>query len=201
MRGELSCKTPAPHVRDVLSGFVRHPFESLVARWNWKSAILSAACRGVIFFVTNLGAGFQPAARALLVEFAFRSVASGFFGTMTQALSTAVPRLWADIAALILLPLVAHTCEALVHVLNGTPRLGTSIASSVAFTIVSTLFHLFAMRQGAFIVGEGRGSIFSDLARTPRLIGQFLVECARVVTGRPEKDPRTCRRSRSGTAW
>jgi hypothetical protein len=201
VRRELIVPAPAPHVVDVLAGFLRRPGENLIARWNWKSAILSAACRGSIFLVVNLGAGVLPASRALLVEFAFRSVSAGFFGTMTQALSTAQPRLAAAIAALVVLPVAAHSCEAVVHWLNGTPRLGASIAGSMAFTVVSTLFHLFAMRRGAFIVGEGRGPLLQDLARTPTLIGEFIVECAKVVRRRLERRSRTFRRPGSGTAW
>jgi len=201
MRGELIVLTPEPSVGDVLAGFLRRPGETLVARWNWKSAFLSALCRGAIFFAANLGAGVLPASRALIVEFVFRSVSSGFFGTMTQTLSTAQPRLSASIAALILLPLAAHSCEALVHWLNGTPRLGASIAGSMAFTVVSTLFHLFAMRRGAFIIGEGRSSLLQDLARTPTLIGQFILECVGVLRRRLERAFRTFRKPGSGTAW
>ena len=44
----------------------------------------------------------------------------------------------------------------------------------VLFTIISTLFNLFAMRRGVLIVGEGRGSLLSDLRQLPRLIVLFL---------------------------
>jgi hypothetical protein len=52
--------------------------------------------------------------------------------------------------------------------------LAASVAASLVFTAVSTLFTLFAMRRGVLIVGEGGGSLLSDLRRMPRLVLTFL---------------------------
>ena len=64
-----------------------------------------------------------------------------------------------------------------VHALAGTPRLGAGMLGSIAFSCMTTAFNLFAMRRGAFIVGDGRGSLASDLRRLPALI----IELARIV--------------------
>jgi hypothetical protein len=50
-----------------------------------------------------------------------------------------------------------------------------SIAASVVFTALSTLFNLYAMRRGALIVGAGRGSLLEDLRRSPALLADFLL--------------------------
>jgi hypothetical protein len=159
----------------VLWSFVRHPATTLCHRWNWKAAVLSATTRAMLFFATNLAAGPGAATRALALEFAYRSVTAGFSGAMTESLSRATPAWLAGLTAMALLPAVTHSIEFAVHSAGGTPRLTDSIAASIAFTACSTLFHLFAMRRGALIVGEGRDSLAGDLRRMPQLIAAFVL--------------------------
>ena len=168
-------------VADVLRGFVLHPREWLLRRWNWKAAILASVLRGAIFFASNWRAGWRAASAAMLVEFAYRAVTSGFWGAMTQAFEGAEPAWLATLAALLVIPLVSHALELLVHLLEGTPRLWASMLSSVAFTALSTLFNLYAMRRGAFLVGtEGRG-FGSDLQALPQLIAGFVAAGPRAI--------------------
>jgi hypothetical protein len=159
----------------VLWSFVRQPTATLCHRWNWKAAVLSATTRAMLFFAANLAAGPGAAARALALEFAYRSVTAGFYGAMTESLSRATPAWLAGLTAMVLLPAVTHSIEFAVHYAGGTPRLTDSIAASIAFTACSTLFHLFAMRRGALIVGEGRDSLAGDLRRMPHLIAAFIL--------------------------
>jgi hypothetical protein len=67
----------------------------------------------------------------------------------------------------------------LVHWWRGTAVLGVSIGVSVVFTAISTMFNLFAMRDGALIVGRDRRSLGSDLMAMPRLIVLFVASAAR----------------------
>src|SRR5262249_37591582 len=129
-----------PSVGAVLRAIARHPAERLVRRWNWKSAILSTAIRSSLFFATNLGAGLDAARSALVTELAFRGATAGFYGALTQALRDARPAWTGTLAALIVLPIVAHSVEWLVHWLRGTVRLAESIAASVALSVLSTSF-------------------------------------------------------------
>ena len=55
----------------------------------------------------------------------------------------------------------------------GTPNLWGSVAVSMLFTVGSTAFNVFAMRQGVFIVGEGAQSLVADLRRLPAVVGGF----------------------------
>jgi hypothetical protein len=142
--------------------------------WNWKSAVLSAATRALIFFAANLSAGWGAAWGAFGVELAYRACASGFYGGVTQALASARPAWMAAAVALVVIPAVSHAIEFSVHYLSGTPALGRSIALSVAFTVVSTCFHLFAMRRGALVAGATGAPLADDLRRMPRLIVEFL---------------------------
>lgn len=157
----------------MLWNLVRHPVRHFISRWNWKSAVLSSAVRSTLFFVVNLQGGLPAAQAAFLTELVFRACTAGFYGALTQAFRHVRPAWQGTLAAVVLLPLSTHTLELAVHYTRGTSRLAQSIAVSVVFTAFSTAFNLYAMRQGALVVGEGRASIWEDLRRTPRLIGEF----------------------------
>jgi hypothetical protein len=157
-------------IRDVFAGFVRDPIGTFVINWNWKSALTSSLCRAGIFFVVNLPAGVIHGLQAMATELAFRGVASGVMGTMTQAFSRA-QHSW---IALIILPVLGHTLEYIVHRTAGTARLGESIAASVTFSIITTSFNLFAMRRGALIVGDEEQSLLDDFRRLPGLFVSYL---------------------------
>lgn len=145
----------------------------LPAVWNWKAALVSAATRGALFFAVNATAGLEAGLRALATEFVFRAGASGLLGSLTQALSGIEPPWRGAIVALLLLPAAGHAAEYAVHSAAGTPRLTASVGASVAFTCVSTLFHLFAMRRGVLIAGPRGLSLTDDLRSLPRIVRLF----------------------------
>src|SRR5579885_1365570 len=153
-----------------LGELLTHPYENLIAKWNWKSSLFSSTLRALVFFFSNLAAGWHEASGAMIAEFIYRGISAGFYGAITLSLRRAEPAWAANIAAMVLLPLVSHSIEFGVHVLRGTPKIITSMIASVIFTAVSTLFNLYAMRRGALIVGEGCASVAEDLKRVPELI-------------------------------
>jgi hypothetical protein len=75
---------------------------------------------------------------------------------------------------MVLLPLVSHSIELLVHWWRGTPKLAFSIFASACFTAVSTAYNLFAMRHGALIVGQDARTLREDLQHTPGIIFKFM---------------------------
>ena len=81
----------------------------------------------------------------------------------------------ASVAVMILLPLASHSLELAIHVLRGTPKIVTSLITSVVFTWVSTLFNLYAMRRGVLLVDSGANSLRTDLRQVPRLIVEFVI--------------------------
>jgi len=164
-----------PTVGAVLKGFFLRPSQTLIHRWNWKSAVLSSLLRAAIFFFTNLSAGWHAAVGALLAELALRAATSGFYGAITEAFSEARPMWAAMAAATVFLPLVNHSLEFLVHWLRGTPKLALSITTSVIFTMLSTSFNVYAMRHGVLTVGRNSKSLREDLGRILPLLGQFLL--------------------------
>jgi hypothetical protein len=168
-------------VGHALRWIVCHPWYALGLRWNYKAAVLSSVLRASLFGAVNISAGADAALAAMTTELCFRFATSGFYGAMTQAFRRVEPVRAGTIAAIIVLPLVAHSLEFLVHWWRGTAVLGASITASVAFTALSTTFNLFAMRHGTLIVGRGRRSLLSDLAAMPRLMVLFVRTAARTL--------------------
>src|SRR5690606_34585663 len=76
--------------------------------------------------------------------------------------------------ALALMPIANHSAEFLVHWLKGTANLEASILASVCFTVLSSAFHLSVMRRGLLVVGEGSGSLWSDLRQMPIAVAYFV---------------------------
>jgi hypothetical protein len=166
---------------------LRHPIPLLVVRWNWKSALLSSVMRALIFFVANLSAGADAAVAAMNTEFLYRACTAGFYAALTQSFRHVRPVWQATLTAMVLLPLISHSLELLIHWVRGTPQLAVSILASACFTAVSTAYNLFAMRHGALIVGQDAKSLWEDLRRTPGIIHAFVQALLRLFTrqGRP----------------
>jgi hypothetical protein len=162
-------------VFDVFRELFTHPWQMLIQRWNWKSAVFSSILRGLIFLFANLAAGWRAATSAMLAEFLYRAATAGFYGALTQAFRKVEPVWMAGIAVMILLPVVSHSLELAIHILRGTPKIITSLIASVGVTWVSTLFNLYAMRRGALLVDSGANSFRADLRQVPRLILDFVI--------------------------
>lgn len=146
---------------------------ALLAAWNWKSALVSATCRAAIFFVVNAQMSLEAGLAALQVEFTYRVLASGFYGALTQRFAEHPNTRVATWAALGVLPGLAHSLEWIIHSWAGTPALGWSIAGSVAFSMLTTRFHLIAMRRGVMTVGPGSQSLVADLRAMPGTLAAF----------------------------
>ena len=171
-----------PTVGAVLRDLARRPRHYLIARWNWKSAVMSAAIRGVLFFAATVRSGLDAATAAFAIEFAFRGVTSGFFSSVTQAFRRATPDWAATLVVVAGLPFVAHVLEYGIHWAGGTAQLGRAMAASVGFTVLSAAFTLYVMRRGALLVGDEDDRPFrQDLAAMPRLVAGFTAWLARAL--------------------
>jgi hypothetical protein len=159
---------------DVLFSLATAPVDSFARRWNWKAALFSSFTRGLIFLLTNLTFGWRAAAGAMFAEWLYRAVTSGFYGAITQRLGETEPEWHGAVAAVILLPLLSHSIEFLVHWLRHTPNLKTSIIASMSFTVISTLFNFYAMRRGTMVVGRNSASLAQDMRAMPGVIVGFL---------------------------
>jgi hypothetical protein len=182
-------------LKQALARLFRSPLESLVYRWNWKSALLSSLLRASLFFATNLSAGWPAAIAALKTELVFRAITSGFYGALTENFREVSPAWEAAVAVMLLLPLANHSIELLVHWIRGTHNLYSSILASVLLTAFSTLFNFYVMRRGTLIVGLGHSSLGADLVTLPRLMLDFVTwlpryALRRKIAGRSGLAPR-----------
>lgn len=171
----MSPETHAPTVYETLIDLAAHPIQRLVHRWNWKSAILSATVRGILFFTVNLSAGLAAASGAMMIESSFYIVTAGFYGALLESFRQAQPAWKATLVVMVMLPSINHTLEFLLHWIGGTEKIAAGMTASIAFSMVSATFNLYVMRRGALIVGAERQSLFHDLARMPRLVVEFIL--------------------------
>jgi len=173
---EVVENSPAPHrVIDVFRYLVRHPVEMLVWRWNWKAALFSGILRSMIYLFTHLKEGWKAALGAMSVEFIFRVIVSGARGSLVQAFHNAAPVWLATLCVMIMLPAFSHMIEFTLHTLNGDVNKGKAITISIAFSIISAIFNLFAMRRDALLVKDDRAqSLGQDLIKLPKIVGEFM---------------------------
>jgi hypothetical protein len=110
----------------------------------------------------------------MAAEFVLRAATTGFCGAFTQSLRHVQPAWQGALVTLVALPLGLQGLELGMHVTRGTPHLRTGMWVSAGFTVVSTLFHAYSTRQGAYLTGVEGTSLLEDLRRTPGLVVGFL---------------------------
>jgi len=177
-------------VGDVFRNLFHHPAQ-LITRWNWKSVVLAVIMRGLIYLTIYLisGESWSVTLAAVLVEIPFRLITTGVAGALVQSFRKAKPIWFANVIVSIMLPAFSHTVEFTAHYVHerffhdvlaatkdGVTRQRT-FAISVIFSVVSVLFNLYAMRNGALLVGAGEAtqSLKDDFKQMPRLVGEFIV--------------------------
>ncbi len=181
MREELQ-DSPLPNrVFDVFRYLIQHPIEMLVWRWNWKAAVLSAVLRSPIFFTAYLAQkqGLWIALGAMLAQFLSRTLFGGINGAIIQSFSRVEPAWHAVLTIPLVLAVFSHLIEFLVQTAydyaNGINGQSKAIMVSVAISIVSAVFNLFAMRRGVLLVkDESQHSIWRDLWLMPWLALEFI---------------------------
>ena len=182
MKGEINNPTdPQKTISGVLKHTFRHPVESLILRWNWKAAVLSALLRSPIFFTAYLAQkqGLWIAFGAMLAQFFFRTLFGGVHGAIIQSFSKVEPAWQAVVTIPLVLAAFSHLIEFVVQTgfdsLTGTHGKGKAILVSIIISIISAVFNLFAMRRGALLVkDESEQSLWRDLKRMPWLAFEFL---------------------------
>ena len=149
--------------------------------WNWKSALLSAVLRALVFLLINWTAGAQAASTAMVVEFAYRILTSGFFGSLVQSFRKMEPAWKANLYVVLLLPAVNQGLDLWIHWLNGTPKLAASLVASTIITVWAALFNLYAMRHGVLVTGRDARPLRDDLRQLPALVAGFFLIIPRLV--------------------
>lgn len=168
-------------VFDVFVKLLRHPIHSLILRWNWKAAVLSALLRAPIFFFSYLFKkdGLKLAIGAALTQSVFRFIFGGVNGAIIQSFSKVEPAWHAVLTVPLILAAFSHLVEFGVQTVydnqTGVNGKGRAILISVVVSAISAVFNLFAMRRGALLVkDESQQSIWRDLKRMPWIAFEFI---------------------------
>ena len=173
---------PTPHrVIDVFRELLRHPFTTMVLRWNWKAAVLSALLRAPIFFTAYAfkKEGITVAIGAMIAQMLCRIVFGGVNGSIIQSFSKVEPAWHAVLTVPIILATFSHLVEFVVQTIydeyTGVQGKGKAIAVSILISAISAIFNLFAMRRGALLVkDESEQPLWRDLKRMPWLAFEFI---------------------------
>lgn len=155
----------------------------LIRQWNYKGAIMSGGLRAPIFLITYLigRESIKLALGAALAQFIFRFAFAGVGGALVQAFRRVEPAWKALMAILLIVPVISHILELLVqtafaYFTQTADHTDEAIIRSICISVLSALFSLYIMRRNVMIVGEAESkSIWSDLARFPRLIFDFVM--------------------------
>ncbi len=174
-------------VGDVFLSLLQHP-KQIIARWNWKSAMMGAILRASFYFsvYTASRESWAVTMTAVMVEISFRLLTSGISGALVQSFRKATPVWLATTIVMISLPIFGHTVEFIAHYVQEVyftsifpPSANNSrqiaFAVSVLFSVISALFNFYIMRHGVLLVGAGEEtkSLRSDIKRFPYLIITF----------------------------
>ena len=157
-----------------LLSLVARPVDLVVRRWNWKAAFFSSLIRGIIFLLANLRSGWRAAVGAMLAEWVYRAITSGFYGAITQVFGKVEPE-WEGAAG-------GHAPAAAVLSYARVPGpLSASHAAPEGERYLVPDIHLFldavqrlchaARHHG---VGKDCASLAADLRAMPRMIGGFI---------------------------
>ncbi|HYV73110.1 MAG TPA: hypothetical protein VFB24_02530 [Candidatus Binatia bacterium] len=166
--------SPEPTVGQAAAQRFRYPAAQLVANWNWKSALFSVLNRGSIFLITTLKRGAFERSVAVGVEMVFAAIAAGIYSAFIQSLRFAKPRWLANLIVGAGLPGVLLLLDYLAHRYTGMRHMQASIIFLGFWSSFASLFNLFIMRRGVWLVGKQSGPLWRDLVRMPVLIGTFV---------------------------
>ncbi len=166
--------SPGADVWFVLGFILHHPLRT-IARWNVKTAVLSAAFRGIVFMAAISRSHHFGRSEAVFVEVFYGAVTGGVFGTLAQLLRSARPAWIVETLLFLVVPVSFQALEFAVHTVLGTAAFRSGLFASAAVTGLSALFNLFAMRRGALLVGGESKPFSKDLCDLPMLALRFLL--------------------------
>jgi len=179
--GNLSSPSKGPSLASAVTAILRDPVGVILARWNWKSALLSVVLRGPTYFLVSIRHGWREALAAVGAEVLYCAATSGFYGALTQALCDAEPEWLTALLITFLMPVLMQWIEFLVHFYRGTHNLAAVISWSILISAISSLFNWYAMRRGTLLMGEKSKSFGRDLASLPLLAWRFVLAGVQLV--------------------
>jgi len=106
------------------------------------------------------------------VEIAYVALTAGVYAGLQQRALALRPQFLGNLTIAVGVPALSQVLDWLAHRLVGAPVPAHTMVAVSIFTFVSALFHLYVMRRGVFLSGQGR-SLGGDFRRIPRLVAGF----------------------------
>lgn len=160
---------------------LQHPLETMILRWNWKAAFLSAILRAPIIFFSYFFAkdGLKMAVGAVIALSVYRLLFGGVAGAIIQSFSKVEPAWHAVVTIPVALAALSHLIEygvlKVIDYFQGSDGSNRALLFSVTMSVISAVFNLFAMRRGILLVkDETKQSIWRDLGHMPWLFLEFI---------------------------
>jgi len=149
-------------------------FAQVFSCWNWKCALLSATARSLVYLAALAHHGPRGRVSIVAVEIAYVTLTAGIYAGMQQKALLLRSRLLGNCIVACGVPGAAQVVDWLAHrAVGAAVPFRATLAVSI-FAGVSALFHLFVMRRGVFLTGQGR-SLGDDFRRIPRLLAGFVM--------------------------
>jgi hypothetical protein len=143
------------------------------ACWNWKCALLSATARSLVYLAAMARTGLRGGLFVVLIEMAYVTLTAGLYAGVQQRALAFRSRLLGNLTIVFGVPWFALALDWLAHRAAGAAAPAPATLAVCIFATVSALFHLHAMRRGAFLTGRVGRSLLDDFRRVPRLVAGF----------------------------
>jgi hypothetical protein len=111
----------------------------------------------------------------VLVEMAYVTLTSGVYAGLQQKALGVRSRLLGNGIIVFGVPWLAQAFDWLAHRAAGAPATPQATVAMLLYATLSALFHLYAMRRGAFLTGRKGRPLGNDFRQMPRLIGGFVL--------------------------
>jgi len=141
--------------------------------WNWKCALLSATARSIVYLAALARSGPHGRLSIVGVEIAYVALTAGLYAGLQQRALRFGSRLLGNLTAAVAVPAIAQLFDWFAHRALGAPVAMRATVAVTVFALVSALFHLYVMRRGVFLSGQGL-PLSEDFRRIPRLLAQFV---------------------------
>lgn len=149
--------------------------------WNWKCALMSATARSLVYLAAMSRSGPHHRSAGVLIEIAYVTLTAGIYAGLQQKALGLRSRLLGNIIIVVAVPGMAQALDWVAHRVTDASAPPTGTLAVSIFAAISALFHLHVMRNGVFLSGQGR-SLLHDFRRMPRLIAEFLLRPAALLT-------------------
>jgi hypothetical protein len=150
-------------------------FAQAVACWNWKCALMSGAARSLVYLAAMARTGVRGGLLIVLVEMIYVSLTAGLYAGLQQRALSFRSRPIGNLTIVVGVPMLAQILDWLTHRAIGAAAPGRATLAVCVFAVVSALFHLHVMRNGAFLTGHTGRSLLDDFRRIPRLATGFVL--------------------------